>query len=92
MRMCPHYYSYSNRRLKSLQDDFSLWIAIFMLLPGKGIKKEFGIQTVLDIDKIEIMEGARIGLVGRNGIGKTTLLSVLAGNMKAERYLKMRFS
>lgn len=38
-----------------------------MLLTGQNIKKEYGIQTILDIKKIEIEDGARIGLVGKNG-------------------------
>lgn len=34
-----------------------------MLLTGQNIKKEYGIQTILDIKKIEMEDGARIGLV-----------------------------
>lgn len=50
-----------------------------LLLRGVEIKKDYGIQTVLDIKKLEIFDGDRIGLVGRNGTGKSTLLSVLSG-------------
>jgi macrolide transport system ATP-binding/permease protein len=35
-----------------------------MLLKGQKIKKEYGIQSILDIDKIEIGENDRIGLAG----------------------------
>ena len=35
-----------------------------MLLIGQNIQKEFGTQKVLDIKKIEINDGGRIGLVG----------------------------
>ena len=50
-----------------------------MLLNAQNIKKEYGIQIVLDIEKLEIEDGERIGLIGRNGTGKSTLLGGLAG-------------
>ena len=49
-----------------------------MLLNAQNIKKEYGIQTVLDIEKLEIGDGERIGLIGRNGAGKSTLLKILS--------------
>lgn len=55
-----------------------------MLLAARNIKKEFGIQEVLDIKKLEIWEGDRIGLVGYNGAGKSTLLHILYGILKAD--------
>ena len=42
-----------------------------MLLNAQNIKKEYGIQTVLDIEKLEIGDGERIGLIGRNGAGSS---------------------
>lgn len=56
----------------------------FMLLRAQNIKKEYGIQTILDIEKIEIQDGDRIGLIGRNGAGKSTLLGVLSGRIPCD--------
>lgn len=50
-----------------------------MLLRADKIKKEYGVQAVLDIEHLEIWDGERIGLVGINGSGKSTLLKILAG-------------
>ncbi len=46
---------------------------------GRGIKVRFGSRKILDIDRLELYDGDRIGLVGENGAGKTTLLDVLSG-------------
>ncbi|SHK25462.1 macrolide transport system ATP-binding/permease protein [Clostridium cavendishii DSM 21758] len=43
------------------------------------IKKYYGDRLILDIDKLEILEGHKIGLVGENGEGKTTLIKTLIG-------------
>ncbi|WP_404988545.1 ABC-F type ribosomal protection protein CplR [Clostridium culturomicium] len=43
------------------------------------VKKYFGDRLILDIDKLEILESDRIGLVGENGAGKTTLIKTLLG-------------
>lgn len=67
------------------------------MLLGKlnKIKKYYGERLILDIDKLEILEGDRIGLVGENGAGKSTLLKVLIGKERPEEgnvYLTDSFS
>src|SRR5437763_54027 len=44
----------------------------------------FGNQVVLDRATITILEGERVGLVGRNGSGKTTFLQIAAGVTKPD--------
>jgi ATPase subunit of ABC transporter with duplicated ATPase domains len=44
-----------------------------------GVSKHFGAQKVLDQVTLTIGPQARIGLVGPNGVGKSTLLRILAG-------------
>mgnify|MGYP000910970856 CR=1 FL=1 len=44
----------------------------------KNIKKYYGSRLVLDIEELKIYEGDRIGVVGVNGVGKTTLLEIIA--------------
>src|SRR5688500_9644610 len=39
----------------------------------------FGGQPVLDRASLTIVEGERLGLVGRNGCGKSTFLQIAAG-------------
>jgi len=51
------------------------------LLGAEQIALEFPTKKVLDSVTIGIDEGDRIGVVGRNGDGKSTLMSVLAGRL-----------
>jgi ATPase subunit of ABC transporter with duplicated ATPase domains len=44
-----------------------------------GVSKSFGAQLVLDNVSLAVGPRSRIGLVGPNGVGKTTLLRLLAG-------------
>src|SRR5438270_4608090 len=44
----------------------------------------FGNQVVLDRATATIVEGERVGLVGRNGSGKSTFLQIAAGMMKPD--------
>ena len=48
----------------------------------KNIDLEYNGKNILDITELTIYEGERIGLIGRNGSGKTSLLRILAGNLK----------
>jgi ATP-binding cassette subfamily F protein uup len=45
----------------------------------ESVHKSFGVRPLLDGVSLGIAEGDRIGVVGLNGGGKTTLLEVLAG-------------
>ena len=49
------------------------------LLDAEGIRKVFDGRVVLDIDRLTIHDGERVGLIGENGAGKSTLLAILAG-------------
>jgi ATP-binding cassette subfamily F protein 3 len=54
-------------------------MAIVPLLSARGIGKSFGGRLVLDGLDLEIADGMRIGVLGPNGGGKSTLLAILAG-------------
>lgn len=49
------------------------------LLGCEKVRVEFPTKTVFDNVSLGINEGDRIGIVGRNGDGKSTLLSLLSG-------------
>jgi ATP-binding cassette subfamily F protein uup len=43
------------------------------------VSKSYGVRPLLDEVSLGVGDGQRIGIVGRNGDGKTTLLRILAG-------------
>lgn len=49
------------------------------LLVGEGLHLEYPTRVVLDAVTVGVVEGDRIGIVGRNGDGKSSLVKVLAG-------------
>ena len=49
------------------------------VLAAKGIVKNYGKQQVLSGLDLELQPGCIYGLIGRNGVGKTTLLGILTG-------------
>jgi ATPase subunit of ABC transporter with duplicated ATPase domains len=46
---------------------------------AREITKSYGVETILDRVTLPVPPGARVGVLGPNGIGKSTLLRVLAG-------------
>ncbi|MFD4422656.1 ABC-F family ATP-binding cassette domain-containing protein [Agromyces sp. NPDC058484] len=54
------------------------------LLGAERLHLEFPTRTVFDEVTLGIDEGDRIGVVGRNGDGKSTLLKLLAGRLEAD--------
>ena len=49
------------------------------LINLENVTKSFGLKTLLDGVSLGVQTGDRIGIVGVNGGGKTTLLEVLTG-------------
>ncbi len=49
------------------------------MLSAHKIQKHIGARAILDGVSLSIAAGERVGLVGRNGCGKTTLLRILTG-------------
>ncbi len=50
-----------------------------VLLTAKELRVEYGEQVVLDNASLTVHSTDRIGLVGRNGAGKSTFLKIIAG-------------
>src|SRR5919199_2081587 len=49
------------------------------LLQVRGIVKTFGSRTILDGLDFDVEPRARVGVIGPNGGGKSTLMRILAG-------------
>ena len=54
------------------------------LLGCEKVRVEFPTKTVFTELSLGVDEGARIGIVGKNGDGKSTLLRVLAGKVEVD--------
>lgn len=54
------------------------------ILTATDLCVEYGEQTVLDRASLSVHEDDRIGLVGRNGAGKSTFLKIIAGLLQPD--------
>ena len=52
-----------------------------VVIEARHISKSFGERLIVDDFSIRLLRGDRVGIIGPNGIGKTTLLKLLMGEM-----------
>ncbi|HUX92946.1 MAG TPA: ATP-binding cassette domain-containing protein [Ignavibacteriaceae bacterium] len=55
-----------------------------VILTALEIQIHFGDQMILDKASLSVHEGDRIGLVGKNGAGKSTFLKIISGLLKPD--------
>ncbi len=53
-----------------------------LIISGKDISKSYGTDIIFEDVCFGVNEGDRIGIVGANGTGKTTLLSIIDGSLE----------
>lgn len=56
-----------------------------LVIEAKNITQEYHHQCVIKDFSLRIMRGDRIGLIGPNGIGKSTLLNILLGKIAPQQ-------
>lgn len=54
------------------------------VIRAKNVSYSYGDQQVINDFSMKIMRGDRIGLIGNNGVGKTTLLRLLLGQLEPQ--------
>ena len=55
-----------------------------LVIDAQNLNKNFADKCIIDNFSIQIKRGDRIGIVGPNGIGKTTLLKILLGEVQPD--------
>ncbi len=55
-----------------------------VILSALELEVHFGEQVILDKASLSVHDGDRIGLVGRNGAGKSTFLKIISGLLPAD--------
>lgn len=63
-----------------------------IVLEAAGIQKSYGLSEILNIEKLCIYDGDRIGLIGENGAGKSTLMAILSGDLEPDEGAVRRLS
>lgn len=58
-----------------------------LLMECSNIKKYFGDRLVLDVENFKIYSEDRIGVIGVNGVGKTTLINILSKRLQPDEGL-----
>ncbi|NOY76204.1 MAG: ABC-F family ATP-binding cassette domain-containing protein [Kiritimatiellaeota bacterium] len=83
------YYDAASRSALEREDDIELIIPVPPRLGNKivALKKvgvSYGDRTLFNDFSMEFAAGDKIGVVGRNGVGKTTLLKVITDSLKPD--------
>ena len=52
------------------------------IVMARHVLLEFNGRDVLNISELSVAENERIGLIGANGSGKTSLLRILSGDLE----------
>src|SRR3954466_14820851 len=55
-----------------------------MLLSAEQVSKSYGDNQVLNQVSLTLQDGQKLGLVGANGVGKSTLLKIIVGEIEAD--------
>lgn len=75
----------TEKKAKQKTDDSQLRLEVSMTRMGgkilelEGVNKRFGDTVILKDFSYEFQRGERIGIIGRNGVGKSTFLNMLTG-------------
>jgi len=59
-------------------------------LAVKQVKKQFGETIIFENITFEVKSGERVGLIGGNGVGKTTLMKIIMGDESNEGQVFLR--
>lgn len=55
------------------------------ILEARGIGKTLGDKVLIDHFRHNFLKGEKVGIVGQNGCGKTTLLKILTGKLETDK-------
>lgn len=73
---------------KEIKIDFKLKSAEFKgirIIEASGITKAFNSKQLFNESSFYVQRGEKVGIVGKNGCGKTTLLKLLMGTQKVDK-------
>ena len=66
-------------RKQELELDFGMKRLGKKILELKNINKKFGDKIILDNFSYQFQRGEKVGIIGKNGVGKSTLLNIIQG-------------